>query len=226
MEFLVGRGGMGVVWRARDETLDRPVALKFLVESLVHDPSAIDDLKRETRRALELTHHNIVRVYDFVEDHAESLAGIAMEFFPGQTLAARRIAVTARCFETETVSPWVAQLCDAVAYAHEKVGVIHRDLKPQNLMIDERGELKITDFGIARVASDSLSRISVGKVSGTPSYMSPQQARGESATPADDIYAIGATIYELLTSRPPFWQGDVPTQVGTIVPPRIAERRR
>jgi serine/threonine protein kinase len=226
METLVGRGGMGVVWRARDETLDRSVALKFLIETLVHDPSAIDDLKRETRRALELTHHNIVRVYDFVEDRGEGLAGIAMEFFPGQTLAARRIAVTARCFEPETVVPWVAQLCDAMAYAHEKVGVIHRDLKPQNLMLDDRGELKITDFGIARVASDSLSRISIGKISGTPSYMSPQQARGESPTVTDDVYAIGATIYELLTSRPPFWQGDVPSQVGTIVPPRITERRR
>ena len=226
MESLVGRGGMGVVWRAKDETLDRPVALKFLVETLVHDPSAIDDLKRETRRALDLTHHNIVRVYDFVEDPIEGLASIAMEFFPGQTLAARRIAVTNRCFDPGTVSPWVAQLCDAMAYAHEKVGVIHRDVKPQNLMIDDRGELKITDFGIARVASDSLSRISIGKVSGTPSYMSPQQARGQSPTATDDIYAIGATIYELLTSRPPFWQGDISTQLWSVVPPKMTDRLR
>lgn len=226
METLVGRGGMGVVWRALDETLDRQVALKFLVESLVHDPTAIDDLKRETRRALDLTHHNIVRVYDFVEDPLEGLAGIAMEFFPGQTLAARRIAVTTRCFEPETIVPWLSQLCDAMAYAHEKAGVIHRDLKPQNLMIDDRGELKITDFGIARVASDSLTRLSIGKVSGTPSYMSPQQARGESPIIADDIYAIGSTVYELLTSRPPFWQGDIPTQIGTVIPPRMSERLR
>jgi serine/threonine protein kinase len=226
MENLVGRGGMGVVWRAIDETLDRPVALKFLVETLVHDPAAIDDLKRETRRALDLTHHNIVRVYDFVEDPIEGLAGIAMEFFPGQTLAARRTAVTARCFEPDTIVPWLTQLCDAMAYAHDKVGVIHRDLKPQNLMLDDRGELKITDFGIARVASDSLTRLSIGKVSGTPSYMSPQQARGESPTVTDDIYAIGSTVYELLTSRPPFWQGDISTQIGTIVPPKMSERLR
>lgn len=226
METLVGRGGMGVVWRALDERLDRTVALKFLVETLVHDPMAIDDLKRETRRALDLTHHNIVRVYDFVEDSAEGLAGIAMEFFPGQTLAARRIAMPTRCFEPETIIPWLTQLCDAMAYAHERVGVVHRDLKPQNLMIDDRGELKITDFGIARVASDSLTRISIGKVSGTPSYMSPQQARGERPLVADDIYAIGSTIYELLTSRPPFWQGDISTQIGTIVPPKITDRLR
>jgi parallel beta-helix repeat protein len=217
---------MGVVWRAFDETLDRPVALKFLVESLVHDPMAIDDLKRETRRALELTHHNIVRVYDFVEDPTESLAGIAMEFFPGQTLGVRRTAVAERCFDPDTVAPWLSQLFDAMAYAHEKVGVIHRDLKPQNLMLDDRGELKITDFGIARVASDSLTRISVGKVSGTPSYMSPQQARGESPIVTDDIYAIGSTVYELLTSRPPFWQGNIPLQLSTIVPPKIKDRLR
>lgn len=226
MENLIGRGGMGVVWRAIDETLDRPVALKFLVESLVHDPMAIDDLKRETRRALELTHHNIVRVYDFVEDPIEGLAGIAMEFFPGQTLAARRIATTTRCFEPGVIVPWLTQLCDAMAYAHEKVGVIHRDLKPQNLMLDDHGELKVTDFGIARVASDSLTRISIGKVSGTPSYMSPQQARGEAPMVTDDIYAMGSTVYELLTSRPPFWQGDISTQIGTIVPPKISERLR
>jgi parallel beta-helix repeat protein len=187
---------------------------------------AIDDLKRETRRALELTHHNIVRVYDFVEDQSEGLAGIAMEFFPGQTLAARRVAASDRCFEPKIVIPWLTQLCDAMAYAHEKVGVIHRDLKPQNLMIDDRGELKITDFGVARVASDSLTRISIGKVSGTPCYMSPQQARGEAATVTDDIYAIGATMYELLTSRPPFWQGNIALQLGTITPPKIAERLR
>jgi parallel beta-helix repeat protein len=226
MENLVGRGGMGVVWRALDETLDRPVALKFLVETLVHDPMAIDDLKRETRRALELTHHNIVRVYDFVEDPTERLAGIAMEFFPGQTLGVRRMAIAERCFDPDTVVPWLSQLFDAMAYAHEKVGVIHRDLKPQNLMLDDRGELKITDFGIARVASDSLTRISIGKVSGTPSYMSPQQARGESPIVADDIYAIGSTVYELLTSRPPFWQGDIALQLGTIVPPKMKDRLR
>jgi parallel beta-helix repeat protein len=226
MENLIGRGGMGVVWRAQDETLDRTVALKFLVETLVHDPMAIDDLKRETRRALELTHHNIVRVYDFVEDRGESLVGIAMEFFPGQTLAARRIAAPTRCFEPETLIPWLTQLCDAMAYAHEKIGVIHRDLKPQNLMIDDCGELKITDFGVARVASDSMTRISIGKVSGTPSYMSPQQARGEAATVTDDIYAIGATVFELLTSRPPFWQGNIAMQLGTITPPRMTERLR
>lgn len=226
MESLVGRGGMGVVWRAQDERLERTVALKFLVETLVHDPMAIDDLKRETRRALDLTHHNIVRVYDFVEDSAEGLAGIAMEFFPGQTLTTRRIAMPTRCFEPETIIPWLTQLCDAMAYAHERVGVVHRDLKPQNLMIDDRGELKITDFGIARVASDSLTRISISKVSGTPSYMSPQQARGERPIVADDIYAIGSTIYELLTSRPPFWQGDISTQIGTVVPPRMTDRLR
>ena len=109
MENLVGRGAMGVVWRALDERLERPVALKFLVETLVHDPMAIDDLKRETRRALDLTHHNIVRVYDFVEDQGQGLSGIAMEFFPGKTLAAFRIAQPTRCFSPDTIAPWPAR---------------------------------------------------------------------------------------------------------------------
>jgi parallel beta-helix repeat protein len=206
--------------------LDRPVALKFLAELLIHDPMALDDLKRETRRALELTHHNIVRVYDLVEDLSQDLACIAMEFFPGKTMTRLRMDEPNRWFDPESIAPWIGQLCDAMHYAHEKVHVVHRDLKPQNLMVDDKGDVKITDFGVARVACDSLSRVSVGKISGTPCYMSPQQARGETPLPSDDIYSIGATLYEMLTSRPPFFQGDVAYQLETVKAPPIRERRK
>jgi hypothetical protein len=121
----------------------------------------------------------------------------------------------------------VAQVCEALEYAHTVAKVVHRDLKPSNLMINSKRELKVTDFGIARSIADTASRLS-GKsgTSGTPAYMSPQQANGEKASHADDIYALGATLYELLTSKPPFYSGDILDQLKHKVPVRIGERRR
>jgi serine/threonine protein kinase len=225
LQHVLGRGGMGVVWLAHDERLDRDVALKFLPEAVNFDAVAIDDLKRETRRCLELTHPNIIRIYDFVKE--DQAAAISMEYVDGKTLAALRVEKENRVFEVDEIRGWIANACQALLYAHEEVKVVHRDLKPANLMLTSRGQVKIADFGIARSVSDSMSQVTMRKgTSGTLVYMSPQQMNGDMARVSDDIYALGATIYELLTSKPPFYSGDIPFQVRESTPRPMAERRR
>src|SRR5438552_10549210 len=224
LEKILGRGGMGVVWLVRDEKLDREVALKFLPELMVFDEQAVVDLKRETKRSQELRHHHIVSVYDFVSD--DRSACIAMEYVDGSTLSALKARKENNCLEVEEIRPWIEQLCDALSYAHEKAKVVHRDLKPANLMVNGRDELKVTDFGIARSVSDSMSMLTQARgTSGTLVYMSPQQINGERATPADDIYSLGATIYELLTSKPPFYSGSIERQIREKTAPSMAARR-
>ena len=223
LQKVLGRGGMGVVWLARDERLERLVALKLVPESVCFDPSAHEDLKRETRKSLMLTHPNIVRIFDFIED--ERSAAISMEYVDGATLSSMRVKKPSKCFEVDEIAPWVAAWCDALTYAHESAKLVHRDLKPSNLMVNSKGELKITDFGIACTLRDSMTYVSVRTSSGTLNYMSPQQLLGEDPSPSDDIYSLGATLYEMLSSKPPFFGGDVASQVREVVAPTIAQRR-
>jgi serine/threonine protein kinase len=223
LQKVLGRGGMGVVWLAKDERLDRLVALKLVPESVSFDASAQEDLKRETRKSLLLTHPNIVRIFDFVED--EHSAAISMEYVDGATLSSLRVKQPNKCFEAEEIAPWVTSLCDALSYAHESGNLVHRDLKPANLMVNSRSELKITDFGIACTLRDSMSYVSVRTSSGTLNYMSPQQLLGEDPAHSDDIYAVGATLYEMLSSKPPFYGGDVASQVREVIASTISQRR-
>lgn len=225
LKTILGRGGMGVVWRAWDEQLERDIALKFMPEMVRLDPQAVDELKRETRKSLELTHPSIVRIHDFVQD--QQSAAIAMEYVDGPTLSALRIQKPNRLFEVEEIRPWIEEVCAALQYAHERTRVVHRDLKPANLMLNGLGQLKIADFGIARSLSDSASRLSVAThdTSGTMAYMSPQQALGEKPSAADDIYSLGATIYDLLTGKPPFFSGNIYAQVRDKIPLSMATRR-
>src|SRR6266446_427472 len=222
---VLGRGGMGIVWLARDEELERDVALKFLPDLMVHDRALFDQLKRETKRCLELTHPHIVRIHDFVHD--ECSGGISMEYIDGETLSNLRAEKEQRVFEPDELATWISQLCDALDYAHNRAKIIHCDLKPANLMANRRGDLKIQDFGIARNLSDSVSRLTVEQGrSGTLVYMSPQQLNGERCTQLDDIYSLGATIYELLTSKPPFYSGNIDRQICERVAPSMTERRK
>jgi hypothetical protein len=219
----LGAGGMGAVWLAQDQKLDRVVALKFLSGELLGQPVAIERLKRETKHSLSLTHPNIVRIYDFVQD--ESHAAIAMEYVEGWSLWAMKVDKPNCCFTVEEITPWIQQLCSAVDYAHSIVGIVHRDLKPANLLIDQRGQLKITDFGLARnLTTPASTQTTQMPIVGTIGYMSPQQASGDEASVLDDIYAIGATIYDLLTGTPPFYKGEVYAQLRESTPPPMAER--
>jgi serine/threonine protein kinase len=220
---LIGRGGMGVVWLARDESLREDVALKFLPQEIRFDAAALDDLRRETARARKLTHPNIIRIHDLYKDEREAF--ISMEYIDGPNLADLRVGQPERVFTWIFLEPLVKQLCDALDYAHgEKV--VHRDLKPANMMLDSRGRLKLSDFGIAAQVSDSVSRVSMIRhgQSGTITYMSPQQMDGKLPQVTDDIYALGATLYELLASRPPFFTGDIAHQVRNLLPQPLDER--
>lgn len=221
---VLGYGGMGVVWLARDEELDRDVAMKFLPAIVVNDRAGLTELKKETKRSLELTHPNIVRIYDFVQDN--TIAGISMEYVECDTLRNRRLDQPTGVFETAELGPWVRQLCSALDYAHTEAAIVHRDLKPANLMINARDQLKVTDFGISRSLVDSVSQISLQRsISGTLVYMSPQQLVGERPTPSDDVYALGATLYELMTSRAPFFSGDIAGQIQGKTPALMRHRR-
>jgi len=221
----LGRGGMGIVWLARDEELERDVALKFLPDLIIRDRAVLSDLKRETRRSLELTHKNIVRIYDFVHDQTSGC--ISMEYVDGDTLSNLRADRPHKVFEADELKDWVSHLCDALDYAHNHARIVHRDLKPANLMVNQRGDLKVADFGIARSLSDSVSKLTMehGK-SGTLVYMSPQQLEGERGTHLDDVYSLGASLYELLTSKPPFYSGNVDRQIREKIPPSMTQRRK
>jgi hypothetical protein len=221
----LGRGGMGVVWLAHDDELERNVALKFLPELIIHDRAVLGDMKRETRRSLDLTHKNIVRIYDFV--HSDQSGCISMEYVDGDTLGNLRADKPHKVFETHDLKDWTSQLCDALDYAHNHARIIHRDLKPANLMVNKRGDLKVSDFGISRSLSDSVSMLTMEQGrSGTLVFMSPQQLDGERGSHLDDIYSFGATAYELLTSKPPFSSGNVDRQIREKIPPAMGLRRK
>ncbi len=196
---VLGRGGMGVVYRARHLKLERLVALKLLPYT---DPAATarERFAAEARAVARMQHPNIVQVFEIGE--FDGAPFVALELVAGGTLAAR---VAQNLLPPRDAAALVATLARAVQYAHD-AGVVHRDLKPTNILLTESGEPKIADFGLAKeLAGDSGLTVS-GAVIGTPSYMPPEQARGELAAigPAADVYALGAILYDLLTGRPPF----------------------
>src|SRR5467141_1471883 len=192
---------------------------------MIQDRAVFEQLKRETKRSLELTHPHIVRIYDFIHD--ERSGCISMEFVDGETLASLRCNQPQQVFEPSELSAWTSQICDALDYAHNRARIIHRDLKPANLMVNQRGDLKVSDFGIARSLGDSMSMVTMARgTSGTLSYMSPQQLGGERGTHLDDIYSLGASVYELLTSKPPFYSGNIDRQICERVARSMTERRK
>jgi serine/threonine protein kinase len=219
----LGRGGMGEVWLAQDERLKESVALKFLSAEVRAEPLALDDLRRETARSRLLTHSGIVRIYDLHEEPGGP-AFISMEYVDGGTLGALRLLQPDRVLHWEFLAPLVQQLCVGLEYAHGE-NVIHRDLKPANLMIDREERLKLADFGLAAAVSDAEGGASRRRAkSGTLLYMSPQQLEGQPPQPTDDIYALGATLYEMLTGKPPFYRGDIAHQILNEAPEPLLAR--
>lgn len=218
----LGKGGMGVVWLALDQELNSRVALKFLREEMTSEADALKELKGEVIINRDLAHPNIIKTFDFVTNGRTS--AISMEYVNGTNLQKLKAQRPGRFFEVADIQQWVWQLCDAMHYAHQQK-VVHRDIKPANLMVNERGELKVGDFGIGRTVADTINRVTRNSA-GTPPYMSPQQMMGEKAAPCDDIYSIGATIYDLLTGDPPFFRGAIREQTLAKVPPSMTARRQ
>ncbi|HEY3203148.1 MAG TPA: protein kinase [Thermoanaerobaculia bacterium] len=207
IQGMLGRGGMGVVYRAHDRDLDDVVAIKTLrSEALSADPTLLDRFKQEIRLARRITHPNILRTHDLGE--SSGLRYLSMEFVKGLTL--KQLIDAGDILPTPVGLRIAKQICAGLAAAHE-VGVIHRDIKPQNILIEATGGLKIMDFGIARL-QEERGMTAEGTVVGTPDYMSPEQARGLALDFRSDIYSTGVVLYEVFTGTVPF-EGETPLAV-------------
>jgi serine/threonine-protein kinase len=201
----LGRGGMAEVYLARDQMLDRAVAVKVLFPALATDPGFVERFRREAQSAAGLNHPNIVGVYDWGE--ANGTYFIVMEYVEGESLA-ELIQHEGR-LDPDRSAEIASDIAAALGFAHRNGGVIHRDVKPGNVLITPEGAVKVADFGIARAISDNSDQnlTKTGSVMGTATYFSPEQARGAGVDPRSDVYSLGCVIYEMVTGRPPF-QGE------------------
>jgi predicted Ser/Thr protein kinase len=204
----IGRGGMGIVYRARDGVLDRVVALKELPAELKHDEALATRFRQEARLLARLAHPNIVQVFDLVDD--ESGMWMAMELVEGKSLA--DLLEERGALPVDELVELAVPMARAVAYAHAS-GVIHRDFKPDNVMLAGGTVPKVMDFGIAKLARQAPQLTQEGSILGSPAYMSPEQASGRTADARTDVYAFGVTLYQMATGRTPF-QGDTAEVLG------------
>ena len=219
----IGRGGMGIVYCARDRETSEVVALKVLKPEVASRPDLIDRFKAELRLARKITHKNVCRTYELLR--FDDTVAISMEFVEGESL--RSILGRFAGVPLRRGLEWAQQICDGLSEAHTQ-GVVHRDLKPENILIDRGGQAKIMDFGIARSLDTAATHTVAGMVIGTPAYMSPEQAAGKPVDARADIYALGLVLYEMFTGRCAF-QGDSGFAVAlkqiheTPPPPRTVE---
>jgi CheY-like chemotaxis protein len=219
VETVLGRGGMGTVYRAKDSDLGETVAIKVLRPELVADDDSRERFKDEIRLTRRITHRNVVRTHDFGETHG--LWYITMEYVEGLTV--RDLLDSRGTLGVESALAIGTQLAESLGVAHA-IGVIHRDIKPQNLLLDAAGVLKVMDFGVARLAESTAGHTQAGMIVGTPAYMSPEQLMGENVDARSDLYAVGAVLFELLAGRLPL---DGPTVMGLFAkvlaeePPRL-----
>lgn len=207
---LVGQGGMAQVYRGRHPALNREVAIKLIHSHLVDSPGFLERFQREAQLVASLRHPNIVQVYDL--DVYEGVYFMVMEFIDGLTLHAQleQMCTQNELFSISQTVDLILSLCNALDYAHAK-GMIHRDVKPGNVMFTSKGQAVLTDFGLAKIVGGTTSTAS-GLLVGTPMYMSPEQAYGESGDARSDIYSLGVVFFEMATGQFPF-QGDTPLSI-------------
>jgi len=218
----LGRGGMGVVYKAHEESLNRHVALKVLGEHLVADDDAVERFVREARSAARLNHPNIVQIYAISEDAGRHF--FVMEYVTGRSL--QQILRADGRLDPDRAARLVLQAAAGLEAAHEH-GIVHRDIKPANLMVDARGLVKIADFGLALAAGGAMSRLTAtGMFMGTPGYLSPEQCLDEDIDQRTDIYSLGVTFFEALTGRMPFTADSPIALINKIIrvePPELSE---
>lgn len=215
----IGKGGMGIVYRGRDTVLGRPVAVKMLVADLEISDETRERFFREARAAGQLTHRNIITIYDFGEENGR--AYIVMELLQGESLTA--LMTREPTLPLEQRVDIMMRVCEGLGFAHSR-SIVHRDIKPGNLFITTDGQLKILDFGVARIASSNLTRS--GLIVGTPDYMSPEQVQGKVVDQRSDVFSAGAVFYQVLAGRKPFAAKGLPMVLQKVVsedPPPLRE---
>ena len=210
VEEKLGQGGFGAVYRVHDRQMGVKKALKVIPESVASDREAMADLQAEARTMVSLNNENIVRVYDI--HNSGSIKYLDMEYVEGKSLSELKIEHKGKRLPEEKVKELALKIAKGMGYAHDR-NVIHKDIKPQNIMVKEDGQIKIMDFGIAESVRTSMSRIRNSSSSGTLVYMSPEQVRGEDVGKESDIYSFGAMLYELLSGHPPFYKGAIEYQI-------------
>src|SRR5213082_843739 len=206
IERKLGAGGMADVYLAEDQELGRRVAIKILDDRHAADDSFIERFRREAKNAAGLSHPNIVAIYDRGE--AEGTYYIAMEFLEGRSL--KELIVGRGPAPIKVTIDYARQILAALAAAH-KQGIVHRDIKPHNVLVGPEGRLKVTDFGIARSGASQMTE--VGSIIGTAQYLSPEQAKGAPVDQRSDVYSVGIVLYEMLTGQVPF-TGDTPLEIA------------
>lgn len=202
IDEMLGQGGMSAVYKATDPNLKRVVAVKMIHTHLSDNPDFVKRFEEEAAAVAQLRHHGIIQVYDFNQD--DDVYYMVLEFVPGETIQdhLKRLNESGRKLPVSKVMEYMANICDAVDYAHQR-GMIHRDIKPANIMLNTQGQVILMDFGIAKIVGGQR-HTATGAVVGTAMYMSPEQIRGEQPDRRSDIYSLGVTLFEMVSGQPPF----------------------